>query len=394
MSKLIALVGLAVIPFIAIAGHDLRELQLVLAMGIALSSALVWIKQKGLGRVSNTPALLFLGYIWLSTMLAPKPGLSIGGMDLGYFWSWKPLYMISVMFLFMSSVASWRISGRTLEKIFNIISWSGIVMSIFVYLQAMGLDQFFVADPTAMPHDQWNLAGTLGHPSFVATWLAITAPFALAYKSKIKFIIICGAVCLTMSMIGIGSLIAGFAVYWGVKSSRRTRLVLLWATLIAVFALSAWVNVPSTHKHLTASGRISQWVQVVKDINTPLPGTNVKYPITGRGLGSFYYVYHTEHSTPERPNRFFQAHNEYLELLWNTGITGLAIFLCAMFTVWKQNFSIKEALRGTANKYRMALLASFLCISLCAGGTFVWQIGTLIYYTIIVTGLLTNTSEV
>lgn len=379
MSKLIALVGLAVIPFIAIAGHDLRELQLVLAMGIALSSALVWIKQKGLGRVSNTPALLFLGYIWLSTMLAPKPGLSIGGMDIGYFWSWKPLYMISVMFLFMSSVASWRISGRTLEKIFNVISWSGVVMSIFVYLQAMGIDQFFVADPTAMPHEQWNLAGTLGHPSFVATWLAITAPFALSYKSKIKFIIICGAVCLTMSMIGMGSLIAGFAVYWGVKSVRRTRLVLLWTTLVVVFLISAWVNVPSTHKHLTASGRIPQWIQVIKDINTPLPGTNVKYPITGRGLGSFYYVYHTEHN-----NRFFQAHNEYLETAYNVGIVGLILLVMAI------GRTIRPYMTPCPMRYKRILIGAFCASLVGAGGLFIWQMGSHIYITAFIAGLLNN----
>ena len=382
MSKLIALVGLAVIPFIAVAGHDLRELQLVLAIGIALISALAWLNENGIKRVSNTPALIFMGYLWLATMLAPKPGLSIGGMDIGYFWCWKPLFFITVMFLFINSIGSWRLKEIDCKRIINLITWAGTVMSIFVLLQAIKLDQFFVADPTAMPHAQWRVAGTIGHPSFVGTWLAITAPFALAFRNKTRFFIIAIATMVTMSMVAIGSLFVGLGVYWAIKSRQRAIMCVLGGILVASMLTFVWVKFPQTQSHLTASGRIPHWVMIVEDINSNLPGMNTKYPITGRGLGSFYYVFHTEHG-----NRFFQAHNEYLELAYNTGIAGFLLFLWALFRL------LKPYMKFGQSRYRRILLGSFVVSLTSAGALFVWQLGPHIYYVAFLAGLLISADQ-
>jgi uncharacterized membrane protein len=57
--KKLAYIGLAVIPFIVIAGQDIRELQFAMAIGIALGCVLLAMRE-GVGPVNNTPALLFI----------------------------------------------------------------------------------------------------------------------------------------------------------------------------------------------------------------------------------------------------------------------------------------------------------------------------------------------
>jgi O-antigen ligase len=187
--------------------------------------------------------------------------------------------------------------------------------------------------------------------------------------------------------VGIGAMAVSLLFYFAVNSKRH--LIIAVSTMI--IAISAYAFICPIKATVNDSGRLAAWQAIAKDMIRP--GTEVKYPITGIGTGSFGYTFHIKHSQHKTNKLFFQAHNDYLELFWNTGLAGLALFLCAMFYVWKQNFSIKAVLSSTANQYRMALLSSFLCISLCAGGTFVFQIGTTIFYTILIVGLLTNTSE-
>lgn len=394
MSKKLAYIGLAVIPFIVIAGQDIRELQFALAIGIALGCVLLAMRE-GVGRVDNTPALLFIGYLYYATMLAPMPGVDLGGMSLGKFWAWRPLFNITVVFLFINAVSNFKLDELDIKKIVNIISWCGVAMACFLFLQAMGLDQFFVRHEASMPHDQWNLAGTIGHPSFVGTWLALVVPFTLSYKNKWKFIITLSGVILTMSMVAIGSLAVGLWVYWALKSQQRAITAVKWA-IFTVFAIGCiwWgtdriiethTDAPTIVKtvrgHLSASGRMQHWPLVIQDINKPLPGTNYKFSITGRGLGSFWYVFHTEHG-----NRFFQAHNEYLELAYNTGIAGLILFIWAIVTL------LKPYGFGSLSRYERILVGSFTVALVSAGALFVWQLGPHLYYTAFIAGLLNNKS--
>lgn len=390
--KKLAYIGLAVIPFIVIAGQDIRELQFALAIGIALACVLLAMKD-GVGPVNNTPALLFMGYLYYATLLAPMPGVSLGDMSIGKFWAWRPLFNITVMFFFINVVSNLKLERIDLKRIVDIISWAGVVMSGFLFLQALGLDQFFVRHELSMPHDQWHIAGTIGHPSFVGTWLAMTVPFTLAYKNKWRAIVTIGGVIATMSMVAIGSMVVGLVVYWGIKSRHRAIMALKWG-IFTVFALGCiwWCTDQIVHTqtdaprivkkvrgHLSASGRMHHWPLVVQDINKPLPGTNYKFPITGRGLGSFWYVFHTEHG-----NRFFQAHNEYLELAYNTGIAGLILFLWAIWTL------LKPFTHGKLSRYERILLGSFTVSLVSAGALFVFQLGPHVYYTAFIVGLLNN----
>ena len=54
------------------------------------------------------------------------------------------------------------------------------------------------------------------------------------------------------------------------------------------------------------------------------------------------------------------------------------------------NYSIYQVFWGGLDTRSAALLSSFLCSVISAGGTFVWQIGTIAFYTAVIVGLLYN----
>jgi O-antigen ligase len=116
---------------------------------------------------------------------------------------------------------------------------------------------------------------------------------------------------------------------------------------------------------------------MAKDLTSPIrEGVEGRWPLTGLGLGSFYYTFHIRHH-----NSFFQAHNEYFEFLYNCGIGGLFLLLAAIWQMIK---------KGWNNKY---LLASFICVLIIAGGTFIFQLGAPMYYSVVIIGLLYHQKE-
>jgi hypothetical protein len=77
-------------------------------------------------------------------------------------------------------------------------------------------------------------------------------------------------------------------------------------------------------------------------------------------------------------------------MLYECGVVGLILLLGAIAWVFRRTYSFRAIWRGETDPYRMSLLSSFLCICLCALGTFVWQIGPTIFYTVVIAGLLHN----
>jgi hypothetical protein len=135
------------------------------------------------------------------------------------------------------------------------------------------------------------------------------------------------------------------------------------------------------------SGRFKVWSVIIKDVKNPMNanGQAIKRSLTGFGLGSFRYLFHNQHKdlTPGEP--FFEAHNEYLEVLYNTGIIGLGLFLMGIFFIIRQSFPL--------DRLNAHLLASFICVAVSAGGIFCLQNGAIVFYILTITGLL-NKREV
>jgi len=130
----------------------------------------------------------------------------------------------------------------------------------------------------------------------------------------------------------------------------------------------------------TGSTRFPVWSQIIKDVKNPVEGGSKQYSFTGYGLGSFRYLFHSQHPISEVGDNFLEAHNDYLELFYNTGLIGLGLFLMGLTFFIKQCFPL--------DRLSAHLLASFICVMVAAGGIFVLQQGTMIFYLLVITGLL------
>jgi hypothetical protein len=363
--------GLVVIPFISIPGQDIRELKLSLVLFTSLILAVLALRE-GL-KVTNKYALFLIPYLWLSTMLAPSSGIKLDGAPLGIFWAWKPYIYIVMVILAISAIGEAKLNVR---KILTTMFWCGFAMAAYVWLQFLNLDQFF--KQIGPDRHLWYIAGTLGHLDFVGAFMAMIVPVGVYLKKHHWNFVIISAVILTQGLMAIGSMIMALLFLLACRSKKG--LVGAVSIFILLGALCGIAN-KIKPESITSSGRVDRWVEIVKDVNKPISHEfDAKFPLTGRGLGSFYYTFHSIHK-----NGFYQAHNEYLEFLYNCGIVGLGVMLLAMWEVVRNNWR--------KNWYRNCLLASFFCVALNAGGMFVWQLGATAFYTIVIVGLLCNNQE-
>lgn len=383
------LIGLSLIlvPFITVHGQDIRELKSALAFAAMLTIGLLAAHKGYLKKFGNKFVLMLIGYVWLSTMLAPSSGLFLMGMPLMQFWAWKPFCYLLAYFLGIWAIASYPFELKDIRFILNIMVWCGTVMSIFVIIQFFNLDQFFGPNPFSKIHEQGNLAGTIGHPTFVSSYLAMIIPLAIYLRKYWQTVVIAIVVLIVQSQVAIGAMVLSLLFLLAVRGKKQ-----LYAS-IAILVLLIGLGFGISHFHpryISDSGRFFEWGRIVRDVNTPIRA-NVedsgvkagKYPITGRGLGSFYYTYHLMHKANDgSPSGFYQAHNEYLEWLYNCGIVGLILLLLAIFQLIKENWRI--------NWYRNCILSSFFCVAVSAGGTFVWQLGAIMIYSAVIVGLLQN----
>ena len=98
-------------------------------------------------------------------------------------------------------------------------------------------------------------------------------------------------------------------------------------------------------------------------------------------LQILYQMDMTHENSEASLNNFWQAHNDYLEFLYNTGIVGLGLFLSALFVFLRK----ADIFRSKMSRH---IFASLSCIGICAIGTFVFQLGVFIIYTLTLAGML------
>ena len=383
MKRLITL-SLILIPFVSIISQDIVKLKSALAFAVMLVVGLLSLFNGKIKPFKNKWLLILVGFVWLNIMMSPSSGLKFGNMKLMQFWSWEPFCYILAYLLGIIAIAS---DEKLDTKLWlNIMVWTGFIMSLFVGIQELSMDQFFI--PNGSFHEQWKMGGTLGHPTFVSSFIAMIIPIAFFTKKRAMAYTMIATVLLIQSQVAIGSMILSLCFYFGCKGRKYLIrvIVLLIAISIGVVALS--VLKPG---YVTSSGRFFEWKRIIKTVNTPIrpngKGTPVygKYPITGLGLGSFYYTYHVIQSATGVKCSLYQAHNEYLEWYYNCGLIGLVLLLMAIGHIYKKNFN--------KNEYRTALLSSFSCIAISAGGLFVFQVGPHMLFTAVIVGLFHNKGE-
>ncbi len=163
-------------------------------------------------------------------------------------------------------------------------------------------------------------------------WLAIGDPSGTRFLriAAMAMLMIVG-VLLCESRGGLVALGAGLAAM-GLRAGHRRRWLLGGGILLILLA-SLWVDLGRWTQHFQRSFNDSRWKLWVDQ--SSLVGD---FPLLGVGFNALGPAYRPR-QTVNVENAFDQAHNEYLQVLLDTGLVGAAIFLtffaCLLAAAWR-----------------------------------------------------------
>ena len=393
MSWILLTIGLIIIPFyelalqcfpfVAVIANDTREPKLMLSLMIALGVALASIYQGNLKAFKNQGMLVFIAYTLVCIRFSPSIPLFVNENSASTFWEWKPVLFILIYSLFIFSVASFDWSQESFRKVLSVMSFVGVAMAGYVFIQKLGLDQFYYAKTaqqfTAVTSQ--SLVGNLGQPTVVGSFLAIILPITFASRKYFFAAIVAVALLLINSKFAIlGGAVGSLAYLWMQGKRRCAEIIVL---LLIFLVGSAYALHLISSVEFNDNGRFSQWSQILNFWRTPLDinGHKLKFCLTGFGPDSYQYLF------PLAANsKFFHPHNEYILALFNFGLIGIGLIAWSMFIFLRGYFL--ESRSSMAN----AFMASFVSCLVCAVGTFIFGLGAHAFYIAVIFGLLNNQS--
>lgn len=385
MFKVLLHLGLILTPVFFIPGQDIRDWKMKTAVVFASALGAVGLYSKGI-LLKNKWLCALIAYIPISILIAPVPQIKLVGLDVNSFWSWEPFLQVVLFTIMAGAIAAQKFEYWEVDDILATMLIMASITAGYMILQFFMIDQFFKPLESFIP-GRGHVAGFIGNPTLTAPFVAMMIPIAMHYRNWAIAALLALAVAAADSQIATGAAVVSILAYLSTKGW-KIALVCFLSLFLGAGLIASKPGIMEPHE------RFTMWKQIAKDIVEPIaPGTDAAYPLTGRGIGSFKYVFHQQHPGTElEPNRFMQAHNEYAEFAYGCGIAGLFLLLMAMLQMFRQNLDFRRYFSSWQDSRKMALLASFLCIAISAGGTFVWQIGTIAFFTTVLVGLLHNES--
>ena len=368
--------GLILLPLLPLLGFVGTPTQSIFGMGIAAALCLWGYFTQEQRPLRNKWLLFFCGYLLISAWQAPYPNLKVLGMNPQHFWVWKSMFY-AFMFLGMyRTISSAKLSDKQKDLIFDIVIYTTMIMSVYCIGQRFGLLQWFTRGGSIIG-GPLSTAGTLGSPSYVSPYLMLGIPFALYRKKWLFAIPIVLGVIATNSQMAIGSTIVMLMIILYFKYKKTIISLFVIGALTAGLGLAVKGSV--VDKVIYEPVRFAEWKKIAISIKTPYM-SNKAYPYTGRGPGAFKWTYR-----PSSGSNFAEAHNEYLEVLYDTGIIGLFLFVMSLYYIFKNTI---------LNERKKYLMSAFIGICVCSGGIFAWHLGCTMYLSVLIAGLLNNETKV
>lgn len=297
--------------------------------------------------------------------------------DSGLF-NFKPMFECFLYFGLFMAVFSMPIDEKNLNLIYKALAVSGIIISVYIAFQRMGIDQIYrLTDEMSIDHLTRNpqAGGFISQPIFAGALLVMLSPFMVRMRAWLGLVALAGII-LTGNR---GSLVAiGFFIIFLCTRNKVFVLKAFVAYMVILAIAVAIVAVFPGHieQYIQSSGRLFEWKAMVLDfINPAFPGIDKTYILTGQGIGAFsiFYPFYNH-------SGFYQAHNEYLELFRGVSFIGMFFFFKGQF----------QALRSISNQF---IFLSLMGISVIACTTPVWHNPTLAFLTAFLAGLGLNLSH-
>lgn len=385
MIQWLTYIGLAVVPFLIAGGSGGRYPQEVFCLGMASAIAFYALSRGLLKGFPNRSILILIFLMILATNFVPPTGMAIGyahdntfiidgRIDVDNLWNYKPIFYSLIYLLMTMAIASIEI--ESFLPYFNVVSWAGMLTAIIAILQKFGFNQFWHIKDSIDIGTTINpeMIAFIGHPTLVAAFISMCFMSTLYIKKYWMSVIIALAVILTGSAFGKLAIIVG-ALFWvamNTKFPKKAYIATVPIMLLIAFIMFFILKI-------TPHGRDVVWMQIIYDLTHPLFNVGNQYGFMGYGAGAFHYVYPILHNA-----KWGQAHNEFLEFMFNNGAFGLIVLLSAIFLF------IKDCWRFFDNKEIQYLLSMFLVACVIANGTFIWQLGWGMFYTCVFIGLAYN----
>lgn len=371
MIRFLLYIGLAVTPFLVLRGFDTGYPKNIFALGVAVSIAGYALLRGRLFHIPSKLILLLSGWLIVSTFICPKwSGLNLMyGGNVDGLWNFKALFLVMAYLIAGMAILSVQWTDDNIRRLLMIVSYSGFLMSLYVFFQAIGIDPMFHVKHlhSSSLADSPNIVGTLGHPGTLGIFLLLCLIPSIALKKNYIIGCLLIAIFLTHSHIVWGATILSL-LFFVSAGNNKLFILLSMLTVLAVFCISQLHG-------LQDSGRFNVWMQIINDM---LEHPNTLF--TGFGIGSFSYVFSP--IIHQQGPYWAQAHNEYLEMFWGAGIIGVVMLLIVIFNQFKQSWGMVH------NISIRTLLTMFFAICVCAAGNFVWHLGVFQLYSIVIIGIL------
>ena len=209
------------------------------------------------------------------------------------------------------------------KLIYKTFCFVGIFQAVYVILQCLQIDQFFFhigEQPGVIK--RWGV-GLWANEALVSWCIAICSPFFLAFKElrfKIGYWVCFIALLFTRCSTGIIGFIFG-GLFWLYFKNKRLAIIITITLLLICLGMIAsgkfayYFNEP--HRFKIWAKTLQIWKGA---------------PLTGWGLGSYRQLFQQLAPEFSSSGHWAQAHNEYIQILFETGIIGFGLFMALIFT--------------------------------------------------------------
>jgi len=303
------------------------------------------------------PILLFLISGIVSYLISPFKSASIDEVI-------KRVLYIGIFFV----VAFEFGKGRHVERFFWWIILACLVTSLYGTAQWLGIDPFLWKQIFGR-----RVFSTFGNPNFFAAFLVLSIPIIiiqLLIKRQIRYILVLllAVFCLikTQSKASWIGCCAGFFVFsilsvnfLGNEKRRNIRHLLAGLTIIiALVASTLGVYYFSTKRMDSIRFRLFTWGSTVDMVRRPIYVSPLQSQLLGTGIGTFKIVYpayrRPEVLSIERRHDVETEHpeSEFLELWYDEGIIGIAVFLWIIFAFYWFAFGRLKTMTKEKTKMR------------------------------------------
>lgn len=113
---------------------------------------------------------------------------------------------------------------------------------------------------------------------------------------------------------------------------------------------------PILERYLLVEENLPSRTELWKDIAVMIKD----FPLFGTGLGTFGYAYPLYKVSVQKPLIYLYAHNDYLQVLAETGVLGFASLMSALFIFFYSSLKALTRLSAAGNYFRFFVLLGSL----------------------------------